>query len=81
MLRFFGAGQPIDFVTVLDGVISDEVFASEQDAKSVSGAFGRSGSHRFQCRGYARIIQEKHYLRSLIGAAQGIIENAQRSAE
>lgn len=51
MLRFFGAGQPIDFVTVLDGVISDEVFASEQDAKSVSGAFGRSGSHRFQCRG------------------------------
>ena len=23
MLRFFGAGQPIDFVTVLDGVISD----------------------------------------------------------
>ena len=27
--RFFSAGQPIDFVTVLDGVISDEIFASE----------------------------------------------------
>ena len=76
MLRFFGAGQPIDFVTVLDGVISDEVFASEQDAKVYLARLVEVVPTVSNVEAYARIIQEKHYLRSLIGAAQGIIENA-----
>ncbi|MCI5809838.1 MAG: replicative DNA helicase, partial [Oscillospiraceae bacterium] len=76
MLRFFGAGQPIDFVTVLDGVISDEVFASEQDAKVYLARLVEVVPTVSNVEAYARIIQEKHYLRSLIGTAQGIIEDA-----
>ena len=76
MLRFFGAGQPIDFVTVLDGVISDEVFASAQDAKVYLARLVEVVPTVSNVEAYARIIQEKHYLRSLIGTAQGIIEDA-----
>ena len=76
MLRFFSSGEPIDFVTVLDGVLSDEVFGSEQDAKVYLTRLVEVVPTVSNVEAYARIIQEKHYVRSLIGTAQSIIENA-----
>ena len=76
MLRFFSSGEPIDFVTVLDGVLSDEVFSSEQDAKVYLARLVEVVPTVSNVEAYARIIQEKHYVRSLIGTAQNIIENA-----
>lgn len=76
MLRFFGAGQPIDFVTVLDGVISEEIFSTQEDAKVYLARLVEVVPTVSNVEAYARIIQEKHYLRSLIETAQGIIENA-----
>jgi len=76
MLRLFGSGQPIDFVTVLDGVISEEIFSSEEDAKVYLARLVEVVPTVSNVEAYARIIQEKHYLRSLIGTAQQIIENA-----
>ncbi len=76
MLRFFGAGQPIDFVTVLDGVISEEIFSTQEDAKVYLARLVEVVPTISNVEAYARIIQEKHYLRSLIETAQGIIENA-----
>lgn len=76
MLRFFGEGKPVDFITVLDGVISEEVFASEQDAKLYLARLVEVVPTVANVEAYAKIVQEKHYLRSLIIAAKEIIENA-----
>lgn len=61
---------------MLDGVISDEIFASEQDARVYLARLVEVVPTVSNVEAYARIIQEKHYLRSLIGTAREMIENA-----
>lgn len=76
ILRYFGEGRPVDFITVLDGVVSDEVFAAEQDAKVYLTRLAEVVPTVSNVQAYAEIVQEKYYLRSLIEAARGIIGSA-----
>ena len=51
MLRLFTADQTIDFVTLLDAVISDGVFPSADEAKGVPDRPCRDGAQHLQCEG------------------------------
>ena len=51
MLRLFTADQTIDFVTLLDAVISDGVFPQCGRGKGLPGRSGRDGAQYFQCEG------------------------------
>ncbi|MEG0838575.1 MAG: replicative DNA helicase [Hydrogenoanaerobacterium sp.] len=76
LLRMFTSGKPIDIVTVLDEVNSDEVFASEQDAKIYLTQLVQVVPSTANVESYAQIVQEKYFVRCLITAARDIIENS-----
>ena len=77
ILRMFSSGQPIDFVTVLNEAIADRVFESEGDAKVYLAELAQIVPSVANVTAYAKIVQEKHYLRRLVDVASGIIQNAQ----
>lgn len=77
MVRMFTSGEPIDIVTVLENVRAEEVFESEQDAKVYLAGLVQVVPSVANVEAYARIIQEKFYIRSLAVAAREIIENTQ----
>ena len=77
MTALFTTGQPIDHITVLEHVISQEIFAEAGDARVYMAQLIQIVPSTQNVESYAKIVQEKHYLRSLIGAAQEIIVNSQ----
>lgn len=75
MVRMFTAGSPLDFITILEQVRNEEIFESEQDAKVYLAQLAQIVPTSSNVEAYAQIVQEKYYLRSLITAAQDIIDD------
>ena len=78
-LRLFTAGLPIDFITVLDAVMLDNVFDSEQSAKIYLTQLMDMVPSIANFVSYCKIVKEKFYLRSLIIAARNIVDLANRA--
>ncbi|RPF47787.1 replicative DNA helicase [Hydrogenoanaerobacterium saccharovorans] len=76
LMRMFTSGQPIDIITVLEQVKSEEVFPSEQDAKIYLTQLVQIVPSTANVESYAQIVQEKYYVRCLMTAARDIIENS-----
>ena len=76
MIRQFTTAQPIDFVTVLELSCAEDVFPSDADAKVYLAQLIQIVPSTANVGAYAKIVKEKSYVRSLMMAAQEIIENA-----
>lgn len=77
MIRKSTLAQPVDFVTVLDTALREEVFESDSDAKIYLSRLVQIVPSTGNIEAYARIVREKSYIRSLVAAAREIIENSQ----
>lgn len=80
MLLLESAGKPIDFVTVLNAVVSSKVFASDEDAKVYLYSIAESVPALSNVISYAKIVQDKYISRTLIGACKDVIDLASESA-
>lgn len=76
LTRLFTSGLPIDFITVLDAVMLDNIFESEQSAKVYLTQLMDMVPSITNFNSYCKIVKEKYYLRSLIGAARSIVDLA-----
>lgn len=74
MLRMFTAGQPTDVVTVLNEAIKDNVFATPADAKMYLTQLVQLVPTTANVESYAKIVQDYYYTRSLLQAANNIID-------
>ena len=72
----FTLGETIDIVTVLEACIKEEIFSAPEDAKVYLTELARLVPSVANIEAYARIIQEKYYLRSLIVSSKEIAEEA-----
>ena len=76
MLRLFTNDQTIDFVTLLDAVISDGVFPSADEAKVYLTGLAETVPSISNVKAYAQIVQEKYLVRQLMGVAKDILQDA-----
>ena len=76
MLRLFTADQTIDFVTLLDAVISDGVFPSADEAKVYLTGLAETVPSISNVKAYAQIVQEKYLVRQLMDVAKDILQDA-----
>ena len=76
MLRLFTSDQTIDFVTLLDAVISDGVFPSADEAKIYLTGLAETVPSISNVKAYAQIVQEKYLVRQLMGVAKDILQDA-----
>lgn len=76
LTRLFTSGLPIDFITVLDAVMLDNIFESEQTAKVYLTQLMDMVPSITNFNSYCKIVKEKYYLRSLIVAARSIVDSA-----
>lgn len=74
MLTMFTSAQPIDFITVLEQAQAQDVFATDQEAKVYLTQLVQLVPSVSNVEAYARIVQEKFYIRSLVFAAKDIID-------
>ena len=63
MLRLFTNDQTIDFVTLLDAVVSDGVFPSADEAKIYLTGLAETVPSISNVKAYAQIVQEKYLVR------------------
>ncbi len=76
MLALFAADRSIDFVTLLDAVVSDRVFESTDAAKIYLTMIAETVPSISNVNAYAEIIKEKYLVRRLLDVAKGILENS-----
>ncbi len=76
MLRLFTNDQTIDFVTLLDAVVSDGVFPSADEAKIYLTGLAETVPRISNVKAYAQIVQEKYLVRQLMGVAKDILQDA-----
>ena len=76
MVRLFTGDQTIDFVTLLDAVVSDNIFPSPDEAKVYLTGLAETVPSISNVKAYAEIVQEKYLIRQLMGVATGILEDA-----
>lgn len=81
MVRLFTTAQPIDYITVLDHARREEIFASEGDAKVYLSQLVQIVPSTGNAAAYAKIVQEKYLVRSLMLAAREIIDNSRGGQE
>ncbi len=81
MVRLFTAGLPVDFVTVLEAVKNEREFDSEDSAKIYLTQLAQIVPSVANVETYARIVQEKFYVRNLMVTAHDILDSAADSAE
>lgn len=74
MLQMFTVGASIDLITVLEQAKVQKVFASDEDAKVYLAQLAQVVPSVSNVESYAAIVQEKHYIRSLVYAAKDIVE-------
>ncbi len=65
--------QTIDFVTLLDAVVSDGVFPSADEAKIYLTGLAETVPSISNVKAYAQIVQEKYLVRQLMGVAKDIL--------
>ena len=76
MIRLFTGDQTIDFVTLLDAVVSDNIFASPDEAKVYLTGLAETVPSISNVKAYAQIVQEKYLVRQLMGVATDILQDA-----
>lgn len=76
MLTMFTTGDTIDFITLLDKVESDQVFKDVGQAKVYLTRLAEIVPSSSNVEAYAKIVQEKHYIRSLVTASKEIIHRS-----
>lgn len=74
ILRMFTAGQPVDIVTVLEEAVREGVFDTPENAKVYLVSLMEQVPTTTNVGAYARIVEEKYYIRSLMTASREIIE-------
>lgn len=74
MLQMFTMGANIDLITVLEQAKAQKIFASDEDAKIYLTQLAQIVPSVSNIESYAAIVQEKHYIRSLVYAAKDIVE-------
>lgn len=75
MLGMFVSGASADALTVLEAVRSAGIFDTDEDAKVYLTSLAQMVPSIANVASYAIIVQEKAYLRNLIGIAQDIMSN------
>ncbi len=81
MLKMFTAGTTADFVTILEEVKRAKIFQNDDDAKVYLTSLVQIVPSTANVRTYAKIVQDKYYLRSLITAAQAMVAEAADSKD
>ena len=76
LLEMFTTAQPIDVITVLEQAKKAEVFPEENEAKVYLMQLAQTVPSTANAISYAKVVQEKYYLRTLIGVAQDIISHS-----
>ena len=76
MMLLQSVGRPIDFVTVLDAVVSAGIFASAEDAKVYLYSVTETVPAVSNAVTYAKIVADKYLTRTLINACRDVIENS-----
>ncbi len=79
ILRLFNAATPIDAVTVLESCLQEAIFPSEGEAKIYLAQLAGVVPTTANVASYAKIVQEKYYLRRLIESGQEMAESAMDS--
>ena len=74
LMRMFLASEKIDVVTLLDKVLSEGIFPTESDAKMYLVSLVEMVPSTSNVADYARIVQEKYYLRSLAETSRKILD-------
>lgn len=80
IVLMFTAGRSIDFVTVLDAVVSAGVFPGEEDAKMYLYGITETVPTLTNVMSYAQIVYDKYLLRSLIAASREIMNSSSGTA-
>lgn len=81
MLKMFTAGTTADFVTILEEIKRAKIFQNDDDAKVYLTSLVQIVPSTANVRSYAKIVQDKYYLRSLISAAQDMMTDASDSKD
>ena len=81
MVMMFTSAQPIDVITVLEAAKKERVFPTEEEIKKYLGDIAQLLPTTANLESYAKIIEEKYYVRSLMNVASEIIENANSNYE
>lgn len=81
MLKMFTSGTTADFVTILEEVKRIKIFQSDEDAKVYLTSLVQIVPSTANVRSYAKIVQDKYYLRSLISAAHDMMSDASDSKD
>ncbi len=76
MVLMNNSGKPIDFVTVLDAVVTNEVFPSEADAKVYLYGITQTVPTIKNVKTYKNIVYDKYIMRTLIAACRDIIDQS-----
>ena len=79
MVRMFTAGEPVDFITVLEAAKEAEIFPSEQEAKVYLSHLMEIVPSVRNLDAYVGIIQDKQVLRSLLEISGEIMTEARES--
>ena len=79
MVRIFTAGEPVDFITVLEAAKEAEIFPSEQEAKVYLSHLMEIVPSVRNLDAYVGIIQDKQVLRSLLEISGEIMTEARES--
>ena len=73
------AGKPIDFVTVLDAVVTAGVFSNKEDAKVYLYSIAETVPAISNTLTYAKMVKDKYMTRTLINACKDVIDSASDS--
>ncbi len=79
MISMFSTAKSIDYVTVLNEAVAAQIFDSEQSAKVYLAQLMELVPSTANVESYCRIVQERHYLRSLMQVAHEIIDSVNES--
>ena len=79
LMRMYLASEKIDVVTLLDRVAGEGIFPTESDARVYLVSLVEMVPTTANVADYARIVQEKYYLRSLVAASQKILSTVGRA--
>ena len=74
LTRMFVSSQTIDFITVLEMAKREGIFDTDEDAKIYLTQLAQLVPSTANVESYAKIVQEKSYIRSLILASQKVID-------
>jgi replicative DNA helicase len=79
MVMMFTSALPIDIVTVLDVANREKLFLTDGEVKKYLSDLAELLPTTANMEAYAKIVEEKYYVRSLISIADDIIENTHSS--